>query len=202
MLPVPENKCPLPLLHFFYISQVTSHSVSKSRNGVKASLFGILGALAVMTILMVPAYADPMIKPTSGETLNVGFETDPATPNPGDQTQLKISFLKKDNTIQPHIDYRVSITQGDNQIFGIPVSHVAEQGAISIPFQFQSAGTYQVTVTVVGILFQPIPPETATFTTTIGSGSTVPEFGQIAGMIIAISITSVIIISRKAQLRI
>ncbi len=192
----------LPLLQFFYISRPTSHTVSKSRNGVKVSLFGALVALAIMTILMAPAYAAPIVKPTSGGTLNVGFETDPANPNPGDQTELKISFLKKDNTIQPHIDYRVSVKQGDNQIFGIPVSHVAEQGAVSIPVQFQSAGTYQVTVEVQGILFQPIPPETATFTVTVGSGSSVPEFGPLAGLIIAISITSVIIISKKAQLHI
>ncbi len=175
--------------------------MSKSRNGVKASLFGVLGALAVITILMVPAYADPIVKPTSGGTLNVGFETDPVTPNPGDQTELKISFLNKnDNTIQPHIDYRVSVTQGDNKVFGIPVSHVAEQGAVSIPIQFQSAGTYQVTVEVQGILFQPIPPETATFTIVVGPS--VPEFGPLAGMVIAISIISVIVISKKTQFHI
>jgi hypothetical protein len=174
--------------------------MSKSRNGVKVSLFGILGALAVMTILMVPAYADPIVKPTSGGTLNIGFETDPATPNPGDQTQLKISFLKKDNTIQPHIDYRVYVTQGNNKVFGIPVSHVAEEGAVSIPIQFQSAGTYQVTVEVQGIVFQPIPPETANFTVVVGPS--VPEFGPLAGMTIVISITSVIIISKKTHLHI
>ncbi|MDE1811535.1 MAG: hypothetical protein KGH86_00430 [Thaumarchaeota archaeon] len=175
--------------------------MSKSRNGVKASLFGVLGALAVMTILMVPAYADPIVKPTSAGTLNISFETDPATPNPGDQTELKISFLNKQNAVQQHIDYRVSMTQGGNAIFGTQVTHTAE-GAVSVPFQFQSAGTYQVTITVVGILFQPIPPETATFTVVVGGSSTVPEFGPIAGMIIAISITSVIIISKKAQLHI
>ena len=191
----------LPLLHFFYISQPTSHNVSKSRNGVKASLFGILGVLAVMTILMVPAYADPTIKPTSAGTLNISFDTDPATPNPGDQTELKISFLNKQSAVQQHIDYRVSMTQGSNQVFGTQVTHTAE-GSVSIPFQFQSAGTYQVTITVVGILFQPIPPETATFSVVVGGGSTVPEFGPLAGMIIAISITSVIIISRKVQLHI
>jgi len=68
--------------------------VSSSRNGVKVSIFSVLGALAIMTVLMAPAYADPIIKPTSGGTLNVSFETNPPTPNPGDQTMLKIGFLK------------------------------------------------------------------------------------------------------------
>ncbi len=173
--------------------------MSKSRNGVMTSVFGILGALAIMTILMVPAYADPIVKPTSAGTLNISFETNPATPNPGDQTELKISFLNKQNAVQQHVDYRVSMKQGDNQVFGTQVTHTAE-GSVSIPFQFQSAGTYQVTVQVQGILFQPIPPETADFTVVVGPS--VPEFGPLAGMIIAISITSVIVISKKTQLHI
>jgi hypothetical protein len=191
------NRYPLPLLHFFYISQDTSPIVS--RNVVKASTIGLLGAFAIMTILMVPAYADPIVKPTSAGTLNISFETNPATPNPGDQTELKISFLNKQNTAQQHIDYKVSVTQGENQVFGTPITHTAE-GAVSIPFQFQTAGTYQVTVEVQGILFQPIPPETASFTIVVGP--TVPEFGPVAGMIIAISTVGVIILSKKTQFRI
>ncbi|MDE1845035.1 MAG: PEFG-CTERM sorting domain-containing protein [Thaumarchaeota archaeon] len=172
-----------------------------SRNGVKVSAIGMLVALAIMTILMVPVYADPIVKPTSAGTLNISFEPNPATPNPGDQTELKISFLNKQNTVQQHIDYKVSVTQGDNQVFGTPVTHTAE-GSVSIPFQFQTAGTYQVTIQVVGILFQPIPPETASFTINVGNAPAIPEFGPLAGMIIAVSTISVIIISRKTQFHI
>jgi len=172
-----------------------------SRSGVKISAMGLLGALAIMTIIMVPAYADPIVKPTSAGTLNISFEPSPSSPNPGDQTELKISFLNKQNTVQQHIDYKVSLTQGDNQIFGTPVTHTAE-GSVSIPFQFQSAGTYQMTIQVVGILFQPIPPETASFTINVGNTSSVPEFGPVAGMIIAVSIVSVIVLSKRTQLRI
>jgi len=175
-----------------------------SRSGVKVSAIGLLGAFAIMTILMVPAYADPIVKPTSAGTLNISFDTTPATPNPGDQTELKISFLnKQSNTVQPHVDYKVSVMQGDNQVFGTPVTHTAE-GAVSIPFQFQTAGTYQVTVEVQGVVFQPIPPETASFTMNVGAGdnASVPEFGPLAGMIIAISTIGVIIVSKKTQFHI
>ena len=170
-----------------------------SKNGVKVSAAGILGALAIMSILMVPAYADPIVKPTSAGTLNISFETSPATPNPGDQTELKITFLNKQNTAQQHIDYKVSVIQGDNVVFGTPVTHTAE-GAVSIPFQFQTAGMYQVKVEVQGILFQPIPPETASFTVVVGP--VIPEFGPLAGMIIVVSTISVIIISKKTQFHI
>ncbi len=197
--------CPLPLLHFFYISDHASPSMS--RNDVKMSAIVLLSSLVIMTTLMAPVYADQVVKPTSGGTLNIGFETNPATPNSGDQTEMKISFInKKTNTLQPHIDYKVSVTQGDNHVFGIPVTHVGadptsgEGLPVTIPVQFQSDGTYQVTVEVQGIVFQPIPPETATFTVVVGQP--VPEFGPLAGMIIAISTISVIIISKKTQFRI
>ena len=192
----------LPLLQFFYISQYTSHIVSSYRNGVKASAVAVLSALSLMVILMTPVYADPVVKPTSAGTLNISFETNPASPVPGDQSMLKITFLnKKDNSTQVHIDYKVSVKQGDNQVFGIQTSHTAE-GAVSIPIQFQTAGTYQVIVEVSGIVFQPIPPETASFTVDVGNTPAIPEFGPLAGMIIAISTISVIIISKKTQFHI
>lgn len=174
--------------------------MSSSRINVKVSILSVLGTLAIITMLMTPAYADPIIKPTSGGTLNISFETNPTTPNPGDQTMLKIGFLNKQNSIQPHIDYKVSVMQGNDQIFGIPVSHVATEGAVSIPMQFQTAGTYQVIVEVQGILFQPIPPETASFTVVVGPS--VPEFGPLAGMVTAASIISVIIVTKKTQFHI
>ncbi len=144
----------------------------------KGKISKYLGLLAILTIIMIPAYADQVVKPTSGGTINVGFSTDPTSPNSGDQTQLKVSFInKQSNAVQPHIDYKVSVMEGNNQVFGIPITHTAE-GAVSIPFQFQDAGTYQVIVEVDGILFQPIPPETATFNLTVGKTGTpsTPEF--------------------------
>lgn len=60
--------------------------------------------------------------------------------------------------------------EGNNQIAGTQITHTAE-GAVSIPVQFQDLATYQVIVEVDGILFQPIPPETAAFNVTAGSPS-------------------------------
>ncbi|WP_133120999.1 hypothetical protein [Candidatus Nitrosotalea bavarica] len=166
--------------------------------------------LAVFAILVTPAYADPIVKPTSAGTINVGFTTDPVAPNPGDPTQIKISFINKQtNQIQPHIDYRISVMQGGNAVFGIPITHTAE-GAVSIPFTFQTAGTYQVIVDVEGILFQPIPPETATFDLNVGSSpntnststtnstvnNAIPEFPLSSLMIMAIVVGVTILFVR------
>jgi predicted secreted protein with PEFG-CTERM motif len=173
--------------------------------GPTRKLSSYLGLLVLVTLMVFPAFADPVIKPTSRGTINVSFATDPATPNPGDQTQLKVSFLNKQtNSIQPHIDYKVSIMEGNNQVFGIPITHTAE-GQVSIPFQFQDAGTYRITVEVDGILFQPIPPETAVFSTEIGrtgspdNNTATPEFGPLASLVLVIAIISTVIITSKIR---
>ncbi|MDE1764703.1 MAG: hypothetical protein KGI27_00370 [Thaumarchaeota archaeon] len=142
----------------------------------KRNLSVYIGLFSIAIIIMIPAYADPIVKPTSGGTLNVKFDTDPATPDTSSQTMLKISFIdKKTQAVQPHIDYYVTVTQGDQQITGAgspdqPL-HTAE-GSISIPIQFPADGTYQVNVGVEGIVFQPIPPETVSFTVNVGSTGT------------------------------
>lgn len=102
------------------------------------------------------------IQLTSGGTLQVELSTDPVNPTTTSQTQLQINFMNKQDSIQQHIDYKVSIIQGSNQLFGTPLTHTA-LGSVSIPIKFQNSGTYQIIVEVDGILFQPIPPETAMF---------------------------------------
>jgi hypothetical protein len=145
--------------------------------------------LVLLPLLILPVSGQTQsqqIKLTSGGTIKVGFSTDPANPNPGDQTKLKISFINKQtNAIQPHIDYRVTVTKGQNQVFGIPITHVGEEGAVSIPYQFQDAGDYKITVSVEGILFQLIPPETAVFSITIGGSQPIPTPQPKSGCLIA-----------------
>jgi len=169
-----------------------------------------LGLLTMIGVITAPAYADPVVKLTSGGTINVSLSTDPASPNPGDQTQLKISFINKQSgVVQPHIDYKVSVMEGTNQVAGIPITHTAE-GSVSIPVQFQDAATYQIIVEVDGILFQPIPPETAAFSINVGGATTssnststnstaTPEFGQVASLVLVIAIISAVIITSKIR---
>ena len=136
---------------------------------------------------------------TDKGSIKVGFYTDPQNPNTATQTKLSISFVNKDsNMIQQHIDYKVFIKKGTNQIFGIPVTHTA-QGSVTVPFQFTNAGTYQVVVEVDGILFQPITPETATFTVGVESSS-VPEFPTSTAIVLVIGIISIIALSARSKL--
>ena len=148
----------------------------------------------------VPSNAQQnQVQLTDKGSIKVGFYTDPRQPNTVNQTKFSISFLNKNSDIiQQHIDYKVFIKKGTDQIFGIPITHTA-QGSVTIPFQFTGVGTYQVVVEVDGILFQPISPETATFTVGVESSS-VPEFPTSTAIILAIGIISIITLSARSRL--
>jgi len=107
---------------------------------------------------------------TSDGTLDVGIYTTPKIPNTDKPTKLMISFLKPDTErIQQHIDYRVSVTKDGDYVFG-PMSRLlhTSPGSITIPVEFSENGAHIVHIEMEGILFQPIPLETATLTMNIG----------------------------------
>lgn len=127
----------------------------------------LLALLPALTIL--PVFAEQQQVATDKGTLLVNISFDPEKPVIGDLTKMKVEFINpKTNEIQPHIDYKVSVTKGDTSVFGpIPLTHTSE-GTVTIPVEFKEKGEHKITIDVEGILFQPIPPETATFTATVG----------------------------------
>lgn len=136
----------------------------------------ILFALALLSLIIFPAYAqeqsEQQIVLTDKGIIEVGLSTIPAQPQSGEQTKLKIDFINKYTKMnQDHIDYSVTITKGTEQVFGIPLNHVGEGGSITIPYEFQNTGEYTVSVDVQGIVFQPNPTETASFTISVGETS-------------------------------
>ncbi|MGI0046120.1 MAG: multicopper oxidase domain-containing protein [Nitrosotalea sp.] len=99
---------------------------------------------------------------SNGQNLRIGILTDPVTPNTSQPTQLKIDFIdNQTNSIEEHVDYKVTIMKGDNQVYATPFLHTTE-GSVTVPYQFQDTGAYNVIVEVDGIWFMPIS-ETAQF---------------------------------------
>ncbi|MGH9999314.1 MAG: CFI-box-CTERM domain-containing protein [Nitrosopumilaceae archaeon] len=135
----------------------------------------ILLTLVLLTLVIFPAYAqeqsEQQVVLTDKGTLQVGLSTIPANPQPREQTKFKIDFINKNTkTVQEHIDYSITVTKKDTQVFGIPLTHTAI-GSVTIPYEFQEAGEYKVSVDVQGIVFQPIPTETTSFTISVGKES-------------------------------
>jgi len=110
---------------------------------------------------------------TSNGTIDVGIFTIPENPNITDPTKLKISFLKPGTEkIQEHVDYTIIVTKDGESIFGpIRLTHTSP-GEITIPVQFSENGLHQINIEVEGILFSPIPLETASLTMNIGQAET------------------------------
>jgi len=110
---------------------------------------------------------------TSAGTLDVFLDPSPQPVRNNDQTKFKVFFLQKGgiDKIQNHIDYDIMIVRdGGKKLFqastlagqpGIPL-HTAE-GIVTIPYEFQGTGYYSVNVTVYGILFNEIRPESVIF---------------------------------------
>ncbi|HWP78251.1 MAG TPA: CFI-box-CTERM domain-containing protein [Candidatus Nitrosotenuis sp.] len=146
--------------------------------------------LFLLPLVLYPAFAQELEQPTDKGTLLVKISTDPAKPSIGDLTKLKIDFVNpKTNGIQEHIDYKVLVTKDGNAVFGpIPLTHTSV-GSVTIPVEFREAGEHKITVDVEGILFQPIPAETVTFTTLIEAAAQNGEQngtpGQNGGCLIA-----------------
>ena len=107
---------------------------------------------------------------TSDGTLDVGIYTIPEIPSTEEPTKLKIDFLKSGTErIQLHIDYRMSITKDGDYVFGpMPRLLHTSPGSITIPIEFSENGSHVVHIEMEGILFQPIPLETATLTINVG----------------------------------
>jgi hypothetical protein len=129
--------------------------------------------MILLAFVLLPVYAQEqsveMIQPTDKGTINVGLSTIPATSNIGEQTKFKINFINKNtNAIQEHIDYSITVKKGTTQVFGIPLTHTVV-GSVTIPYEFTEGGVYQVSVDVQGILFQPLPTESAVFSVSVGS---------------------------------
>lgn len=115
-----------------------------------------------------------LTKLTDGGSITVKLEPSPFPIKSNEQTQLKVSFFKPNTEeIQPHIDYDLIISetsinktifQASNQTgqAGVPL-HTAES-IVTIPFIFPIKGEYTIKVPVFGILFNPIAPESGTYT--------------------------------------
>ena len=129
-------------------------------------------ALLLMISFVVPIFAESQQLSTDKGTLNIKIETDPDNPIANEQTKIKISFINpKTNSIQEHVDYKVEATNAQKVIFGpIPLTHTAI-GTGTIPMTLQD-GENKIKIDVEGIVFNPIPPESATFSVFVKGAST------------------------------
>ena len=142
--------------------------------------------LLLIPLLTTPAFgAAPLLPedyeqiiPSENGTLDIGLSLDEAT-QANEVTKLHIGWISPEfNKIQQHIDYRITVIKDGQNVFGpIPLTHTSV-GTVKIPLEFTSNGQYQVKIEMEGILFQPIPLETTTFTINVEDANWWLEQGE------------------------
>jgi hypothetical protein len=136
-----------------------------------------VGILCTLTIPLASGQTSSVFnKPASGVSLGAVLKTSPTSVHKGVLTNITIIFLtlrldqKAGSMIQPHIDYDATIIKDGKQVFqvlalaGQPDQPLHSDGGIVIfPYTFQQRGGYMVNLTVYGILFNPIRPDSVQF---------------------------------------
>lgn len=144
-------------------------------DGVKNHIMKIILALLLIPLLIIPAFAETQMSSTDKGTLDVKLTYDPIEPNT--QTKINIDFINpQTQKIQEHIDYTISVSKDGETVFGpIPLTHTSV-GSVKIPIEFNlGEGVYSMNFNIEGILFQPIPAETASFDIVVGEAYAQPN---------------------------
>ena len=111
-----------------------------------------------------------MISETNGKSLDIKISPSVSPIKSQGEIKFKITFLQPNSDkVQVHVDYDFTVIHDGDEIFsaskqtGQPLLHTAE-GTVTIPYSFLSSGLYMVKISVLGINFVPINPESADFT--------------------------------------
>ena len=115
--------------------------------------------------MLSPVFAQSyQVLPSDKGILNVGISTIPEKPVPGEIIKFKIDFINpKTEKIQVHIDYKFTLQRDGKNVFGPTDLIHTSVGSVLIPVLILDPGTYNATIELEGILFQPIPVEVVSF---------------------------------------
>ncbi len=133
----------------------------------------------------------PIVTSTDKDSIDVELSWSPTPLEPDQETKMHIRFLQKDKGIlQQHVDYKIFIEKDGSEVYRIPITHT-NPGEVTIPYTFTTTGDFLIGIDVEGILFQPIPKETATFSILV-----VPEFPVSAIIVMSVVIAFVVLLAR------
>lgn len=129
----------------------------------KTKTMKFLLAFLLIPFLIGSAFAEEIsLDSETGAILEATLDYDNEF-RPGELTKLNVKFINpQTRDIQVHVDYRITVSDPDNNkvIFETPnLVHTSEGEIKGLRVQFDEEGSYQMDLTVEGILFSPIEPQ-------------------------------------------
>ena len=163
-----------------------------------------LGNMGVTSVGNMPVMS--MMKATTkdgSEQVIVSYSPNP--PTTGQPLSITLTFTDAQGKLINHQNYAISVTQDGNEIFSNTAGHTHTGNDMQTTNNLSSSNPVDIKITLNGIGLPGTDP--STWTGTKGevllfqgaAQNAVPEFGPIAGMIIAMSVIGVVVITRRSR---
>lgn len=163
-----------------------------------------LGNEGVTSVGNMPVMSMMKATTTDGsEQVIVSYSPNP--PTSGQPLSLTLTFTDAQGKPIQHQNYAISVLQDGNEIFSNAAGHTHTGNDMQTTNNLPSSNPVDIKITLNGIGLPGTDPSTWTgvkgevlvFHGT--AQNTVPEFGPIAGLIIAMSVIGVVVITRKSR---
>ncbi len=141
--------------------------------------------------------ADHAMAMSADGSVTVGIHSD--VPTEGEELSLEIEFTDADGNAIEHVNYDIIASQDGNQVLSESGQHTHNGLADFTTSALRADSPVDVEIKLLGL---GLPGEEASWTGPIGetiSVKVVPEFGQIAMMILAVAIVSIVAVTARSK---
>ncbi|MBI1829341.1 MAG: hypothetical protein HY222_06960 [Thaumarchaeota archaeon] len=163
-----------------------------------------LGNMGITSVGNTPVMSMMKATTTDGsEQVIVTYSLNP--PTSGQPLSITLTFTDAKGSPIQHQNYAISVTQDGNEIFSNTAGHTHTGNDMQATNNLSSSNPVDIRITLNGIGLPGTDPSTWTGTkgeVLVFHGTVqnaVPEFGPVAGMIIAMSVIGVVVITRKSR---
>jgi predicted secreted protein with PEFG-CTERM motif len=163
-----------------------------------------LGNMGITSVGNLPVMSMMKATTTDGSE-QVILTYSPNPPASGQPLSMTLTFTDAKGNLIKHQNYAISVTQDGNEIFSNTAGHTHTGNDVQVTDNLTSSNPVDIRITLNGIGLPGTDPSTWTGAkgeVLLFHGTTqnvVPEFGPVAGMIITMSIISVVAITRKSR---
>lgn len=170
------------------------------------TIFGVLTLVAIAA-LVPQAFAQNMVAMTSEQSMSsdgsemVSINTTPAAPTDGQPLTISLNFTDSSGINIKHQNYNIVVMQDGNTIYSNSTLHTHTGLDTQTTTALSSSDPVDIQVTLNGIGLPGTDPSTWSGPKgdTI-SFNVVPEFGQVAPIVLVVAIISTLVVTSRARI--